>query len=275
MLPLRGLRVAFHTSPFPRAGHNKWSKIAAKKGVNDASRAATFAKISAAISAAVRAGGPDAGSNQRLAGALDRARSVSAPKAVIERALAAGSSRDGEAAAEELFEGFACGISKVAWLAEGLTSNRKRTALALRTLCKRHGAELLDGGAVAFMFETRGRLVVDLERAAASGAGGSSGGDAAAAALDDLLSAATEADALDVEPLDGAPTQAIVWTAPAQLHAVARALEGAGWHLAEKSSARIPTVTVGVPEDEEARVSSFLQELEDLDEILAVYHNAH
>ena len=156
-------------------------------------------------------------------------------------------------------------------MAEALTDNKKRTALAVRNLCKRHGAEMVDGGAVSFMFETRGRILVDL----AAPRGGAAPPPTPAAALDDLFSAATDADAADVQPLEGAAQpQAVVWTAVPRLHAVAKALSADGWRLAESGVVREANVTVGVPEEEEEAVFTFLRELEELPEIHAVYSNA-
>ena len=47
------------------AGHNKWSKIKRKKGVNDAKRGALFTKLIREITVAARDGGGDPESRRR------------------------------------------------------------------------------------------------------------------------------------------------------------------------------------------------------------------
>ena len=223
--------------------------------------------MSAAIAAAARAGGPDPSSNMRLAAALDRARAAGTPKAVMERAVASGSGAGG-GGDEVTFEVF--GPARVAILVEALTNNKARTTLGLRAVLKRHGGELQAGGALAFMFESRGRLEVPLVPPPASVA---SGGDA----LDALLEAATDAEALDVEPApsqgDAASAAAIVWTDAPRMYAVAKALESAGWTVAARELTRRPTVTVGVPEADEDAVLALLRALEDHEDVQSVHHN--
>lgn len=259
LLP-RCSRRTLHSSALALAGHSKWAKIARDKGVNDAARAAVFAKASAAISAAARAGGPDPEHNLRLAAALDRARAAATPKAVIERALAAGAGAGSAAGEEVLFE--ILGPCRVAVLVSALTDNKARTTLGLRTIAKRHAATLQPGGSLAFMFESRGRLEVALQR--------KGGGDA----LDALLEAATDAEALDVEAGDADAHAAVVWTAaPPQMYTVAKALESAGWAVTARERKWIANVKVGVPEADEAAVLGLLKALEEHEDVQEVHHN--
>lgn len=256
---------AVHTSACALAGHSKWAKIARDKGVNDAARAAVFAKASAAISAAARAGGPDPEHNLRLAAALDRARAAATPKAVIERALAAGAGAGSAAGEEVLFEFL--GPCRVAVLVSALTDNKARTTLGLRTIAKRHAATLQPGGSLAFMFESRGRLEVALQR---KGAAAGAAGDA----LDALLEAATDAEALDVEAGDADAPAAVVWTAaPPQMYTVAKALESAGWTVLARERKWHANVKVGVPEADEAAVQGLLVALEEHEDVQEVHHN--
>ena len=260
-----GCRRQLTTSAPAAAGHSKWAKISRDKGANDAARAAIFAKASAAVSAAVRAGGADASENLRLAAALDRARAAGVPKAVVERALAAGAGAGAGAGEEVLFE-VLHGTSRVAVLVEALTANKARTTLGLRTIVKRHAAALQPGGALAFMFEARGRLEVALRPPPPATPAG-------ADALDALLEAATDAEALDVEAPTPHADTAVVWTAAPKIWAVAKALETAGWRVDARETTRRATVTVGVPADDEKAVQELLQALEDHEDVQAIWHN--
>ena len=257
LLP-RCSRRTLHSSALALAGHSKWAKIARDKGVNDAARAAVFAKASAAISAAARAGGPDPEHNLRLAAALDRARAAATPKAVIERALAAGAGAGSAAGEEVLFE--ILGPCRVAVLVSALTDNKARTTLGLRTIVKRHSAALQPGGSLAFMFEARGRLEVALRQPPAAG------GDA----LDALLEVATDAEALDVEAQAPDADTAVVWTTAPRIWVVAKALETAGWRVESRETTRRATVTVGVPADDEKSVQDLLQALEDHEGVVTI-----
>ncbi|KAG7452720.1 YebC-like protein [Guyanagaster necrorhizus] len=79
----------FSASKVSLAGHNKWSKIKRKKGVNDASKSATISRAQRDILVAVRTGGStDPEKNLTLAVTLRRLKELDVPKDNIERTLA-------------------------------------------------------------------------------------------------------------------------------------------------------------------------------------------
>jgi len=106
------------------------------------------------------------------------------PKDNIERAIARGSGADAAAESFEqvVYEGY--GPSGVAVLVEALTDNRNRTAQDVRAAFSKHEGNLGGSGAVAWLFERRGLILVDAERADE----------------DDVTLAAAEGGADDVEP---------------------------------------------------------------------------
>ena len=69
------------------AGHNKWSKIKRKKGVNDAKRGALFTKLIREITVAAKEGGGSVEFNARLRLAVETAKAASMPAENIERAI--------------------------------------------------------------------------------------------------------------------------------------------------------------------------------------------
>src|SRR5215831_18938886 len=188
------------------SGHSKWSSIKHKKGAADAKRGALFTKLSRAIIAAAKEGGPDPAGNLALQNAIEKARSYSMPKDNIERAIARGSGADADGSNFEtvVYEGY--GPEGVAVLVEALTDNRNRTASDVRHLFTRNGGNLGATGTVAWQFERRGVLLVASE-----------GVDE-----DELMLAAAEGGADDVE-LDGSTYQ--VTCAPEELRTVREALE--------------------------------------------------
>ena len=185
------------------SGHSKWSSIKHKKGAADAKRGKLFSKLARALIVAAREGGGDPAANLALANAIEKARSYSMPKENIERAIARGSGADTDAAAFEqvVYEGY--GPSGVAVLVEALTDNRNRTAQEVRTAFTKHEGSLGGSGAVAWLFERRGVILVDADRAEE----------------DDLTMAAADGGADDVE-LDGSSFR--VTCTPEALTAVRR-----------------------------------------------------
>src|SRR5262245_26875268 len=215
------------------SGHSKWSTIKHKKGAADAKRGKLFSKLSRAIIVAAREGGPDPDSNLALANAIEKARSYSMPKDNIERAIARGSGADADQAAFEtvVYEGY--GPSGVAVIVEALTDNRNRTASDVRHLFSKHDGNLGTSGAVTWLFERRGLVLVSAE-----------GVDE-----DELMLAAAEGGADDVV-LDGSTFQ--VTSAPENLSAVRAAIESAGFTVESAELTMIPKTTVRVESENDA-----------------------
>src|SRR5256714_7096952 len=145
------------------SGHSKWSSIKHKKGAADAKRGKLFSKLARAIIVAAREGGPDPAANLALQNAIEKARSYSMPKDNIERAIARGSGAgaDSEAFEQITYEGY--GPNGVAIIVEALSDNRNRTAADVRHIFAKNDGNLGGSGAVAWLFERRGIILVDAE----------------------------------------------------------------------------------------------------------------
>ncbi len=237
------------------SGHSKWSSIKHKKGAADAKRGKLFSKLSRAIIVAAREGGPDPAANLALQNAIEKARAVSMPKDNIERAIARGSGADADATAFEtvVYEGY--GPSGVAVMAEALTDNRNRTAAEVRHIFAKNDGNLGAAGAVAWLFERRGIVLV--------------AGDGADE--DELTLAAAEGGADDVSR-DGSSFQ--VTAEPESLAAVREAVEAAGFTVEGAELTMVPKTTVDV-EDEAAakKILRLMDALEDNDDVQDVYSN--
>ncbi len=237
------------------SGHSKWSTIKHKKGAADAKRGKLFTKLSKAIIVAAKEGGPDPAANLSLQNAVEKAKSYSMPKDTIERAIARGAGTDADAAAYEtiVYEGY--GPDGVAVLVEALTDNRNRTASDVRHTFAKHGGNLGTTGAVAWLFERRGVVLVD--------------GDSVDE--DELTLAAAEGGADDVER-DGTVFQ--VSSAPESLSAVRDAIEAAGIEVQSAELTMIPKTTVEVAEEAAAKkLIRLIEELEDNDDVQDVSAN--
>jgi YebC/PmpR family DNA-binding regulatory protein len=236
------------------SGHSKWSSIKHKKGAADAKRGKLFSKLSRAIIVAAKEGGPDPAGNLALQNAIEKARSYSMPKDNIERAIARGSGAEADASSFEtvIYEGY--GPSGIALLVEALTDNRNRTASEVRHLFSKHDGNLGATGAVAWLFERQGVILVPGE-----------------VDEDELTLAAAEGGADDVT-LDGSSFQVTV--VPESLSSVREAIEAAGLPVDSAELTMVPKTTVEVEEEGVARkVLRLVDALEENDDVQDVYAN--
>jgi YebC/PmpR family DNA-binding regulatory protein len=237
------------------SGHSKWSSIKHKKGAADAKRGKLFSKLARALIVAAREGGADPGANLALANAIEKARSYSMPKENIERAIARGSGADTTAEAFEqvVYEGY--GPNGVAVLVEALTDNRNRTAQEVRAAFTKHDGNLGGSGAVAWLFERRGVLLVDAERVSE----------------DDVTMAAADGGADDIE-LDGSSFR--ITCAPEALTSVREALEQAELEVDSAELTMLPKTTISLDEEGAAKKTlRLIDALEESDDVQEVYAN--
>jgi YebC/PmpR family DNA-binding regulatory protein len=237
------------------SGHSKWSSIKHKKGAADAKRGQLFTKLTRALIVAAKDGGPDPAANLALQNAIDKARAASMPKDNIERSIARGSGTGADAAAYEhiSYEGYAPG--GVAVYVDVLTDNRNRTAGEVRHIFARHDGNLAESGAVAWLFERKGVVLVDRD----------------STDEDELTLAAADAGAEDVAE-EGSSFE--VTCAPEDLHAVREALEGAGIAVTDAEVTMLPKTTVAIDDESVARkVLKLIDGLEENDDVQDVYAN--
>jgi YebC/PmpR family DNA-binding regulatory protein len=238
------------------SGHSKWSSIKHKKGAADAKRGKLFSKLSRAIIVAAREGGPDAEGNATLAAAVQKARDASMPKDNIERAIArgAGAAGDGDASYETVtYEGY--GPGGVAVFVEALTDNRNRTASEIRHVFARNDGNLGTSGAVAWLFERKGVILVPAD----------------SVDEEELTLAAADAGAEEVA-LEGSSFQ--VTCAPDDLAAVRQALEDAGIPIESADLTMLPKTSVAIAEEATAKkLLRLMDALEESDDVQAVYAN--
>ena len=237
------------------SGHSKWSTIKHKKGAQDARRGKLFSKLSRAIIVAAREGGADPATNLALQNAIEKARSYSMPKDNIERAIArgAGAGADSDAFEQVTYEGY--GPSGVAVFVEALTDNRNRTASDVRHVFSKNDGNLGASGAVAWLFERKGVVLVDAD----------------ANDEDEVTLAAADGGAEDVAR-DGSSFQ--ITCAPEDLAAVRNALEAAGITIESAQVTMVPKTTVEVGEESAAKkILRLMDALEENDDVQDVYAN--
>jgi YebC/PmpR family DNA-binding regulatory protein len=235
------------------AGHSQFKNIMHRKGAQDARRGRQFAKVIREITVAARQGLPDPTSNPRLRAAMVAARQVNMPRDTIDRAIKkATGGAGGDDYAEFRYEGY--GPAGVAIIVEALTDNRNRTASDIRSAFAKHGGTLGETNSVSFLFNRVGVIRYP----------------ASAGSADDLLEAAIEAGAEDVES-DAEAHE--VTAATDDFFAVRDALEA---RFGPPESAKLdwrPTTSVTLDEERAASVLKLLDVLDESDDVQNVYAN--
>jgi YebC/PmpR family DNA-binding regulatory protein len=157
------------------------------------------------------------------------------------------------------YEGY--GPGGVAILVDTLTDNRTRTVNELRTAFSKSGGNLGNSGCVAYLFDTRGQILISAE-----GVG-----------EERMMEAAIEAGATDVqapEPEDDDDGYWTLTTEPTEFQAVKDAIEDAGFKISEAWIAMVPQNTVSLRGDDARKLMNLIDVLEDHDDAQKVYTNA-
>jgi YebC/PmpR family DNA-binding regulatory protein len=235
------------------SGHSKWATTKYRKGAQDSARAKVFAKIIRQVEVAAREGGSDMTANASLRTMYAKARDASVPIDTIERAIKRGSGElEGVRYEPVAYEGYA--PAGVAVIVECLTDNRNRTGAEIRNLFNKNGGAMAEPGSVSWQFERKGTVAVprtfDEER---------------------VLEVAMEAGAEDLA--DGGEEWTVT-TAPGDVTAVRAALEEAELEPGSSELAMVPTTTVEVSSEAEAKkVLRLVEALDDHDDVQNVYAN--
>ncbi|UCC44742.1 MAG: YebC/PmpR family DNA-binding transcriptional regulator, partial [Candidatus Zixiibacteriota bacterium] len=144
------------------SGHSKWSTIKRKKGKADAERGRVFTRLIKEITIAAREGGGDPEGNPRLRSAIAAAKAANMPADNIKRGILKGTGQlPGVTYESVTYEGY--GPGGVAIYLEVMTDNKNRAVSEIRHILTKYGGNLGANGCVAWMFDTRGVVTVDLE----------------------------------------------------------------------------------------------------------------
>jgi YebC/PmpR family DNA-binding regulatory protein len=235
------------------SGHSKWATTKHRKGAQDKARAKLFAKLIRQVEVAAREGGGDVNANANLRAMYQKARDGSVPLDTIERAIKRGTGElDGVRYEQVTYEGY--GPGGVAVLVDTLTDNRNRTGAEMRSIFSRNGGSMAEPGAVAWQFERKGSIEVDRD-----------------VDEDTLMELATDAGA---EDLEADPDGFSVTTAPGDLATVREALEAKGVTVKSAELTMVPTTTIEVGDESEAkRVLRLMDAIDDHDDVQNVHAN--
>ncbi|ARW37893.1 hypothetical protein BUN12_3898 [Bacillus amyloliquefaciens] len=231
----------------------KWNNIKEKKASKDANTSRIYAKFGREIYVAAQQGEPDPESNQALKVVLERAKTYSVPKNIIERAIEKAKGGAEENFDELRYEGFGPNGSMI--IVDALTNNVNRTAPEVRAAFGKNGGNMGVSGSVAYMFDATAVIGVEGKTA------------------DEALELLMEAD-VDVRDILEEDDSVIVYAEPDQFHAVQEAFKNAG--VEEFTVAELTMLAqneIELPEDAKAQFEKLIDVLEDLEDVQQVYHN--
>lgn len=235
------------------SGHSKWATTKRKKAKIDGARAKVWNRINKELTVASRMGGEDPEANPRLRLAVTKAKAANMPAKNIETAILKGAGKlEGQTYEEIVYEGY--GPNGIAIILECMTDNKNRTVGELRNLFAKNGGNLAQDGAVAWMFEQKGKVVVQAPNLTE----------------DEATELAIEAGGEDVQLGDDAWE---ILTAPDDLAAVAKAVEAKGLTVSEAEFTRIPKNTSVIADEDAPKAMKLLDILDDHDDVQNLYSN--
>jgi YebC/PmpR family DNA-binding regulatory protein len=235
------------------SGHSKWATIKHKKAATDAKRGRIFTKLIREITIATRVGGSDPDSNPRLRTAILAAKNENMPSDNIDRAVSRGAGTlEGEQYDEVNFEGY--GPGGVGMIIQVVTTNRNRVVSEIRHLMGKHGGNMAETGAVGWMFQRKGDIVVAKEKANE----------------DKMLSIVLDAGAEDLKD-EGESWE--VLTPPESFEAVRETLTKAGVNPDSAEIGWVPQNYVKLTGTQAAQMLRLVEALEEHDDVQKVSAN--
>ena len=235
------------------SGHNKWAKVKHVKAKQDAIRGRVFTRLIKEITLAARNGGGDESSNARLRKAIQDAKAANMPASNIDKAIKRGTGElEGVSYEEATYEGYAPGGA--ALIVDVVTDNKNRTVADIRHLFAKHGGNMAESGAVAWMFEKKGIFTVTT----------------AGRSEDELLEATLEAGA---EDLKYDPESSDILSSPSDFDAVKAALEQKGISIEKGEVGMYPKNIVKVEGNEALKLLKLMDVLDEHDDVQHVYSN--
>lgn len=234
------------------SGHSKWHSIKHKKAALDAKRGKLFTRLIKEITIAARNGG-DPSSNARLRTAIAAAKAVSMPADNIKRAIMRGTGEiEGGQLEEITFEGYGPGGAAV--MVVVATDNRNRTVSEIRHLFSKNHGNLGDVGSVAWMFDRKSQILIDMSKTDE----------------ETLMSIVLDAGAEDLRK-DG--TNWEVLSAPENHEQVLAAIEKAGIPTVSAQIAMVPRNLVKLEGKDAQGMLKLTEALEEHDDVQNVYSN--
>ncbi|MBX4186954.1 MAG: YebC/PmpR family DNA-binding transcriptional regulator, partial [Candidatus Doudnabacteria bacterium] len=173
------------------------------------------------------------------------------PKDNIDRAIKRGTGEGKEAIASVTYEGH--GPSGSAFIVDAVTDNSNRTFQSIRNIFTKHGGRLGEQGSVAWMFESKGQILVEKQNG-----------------IENLPLELIDQGVEDVkETEDGLE----IYTLPVDLEKIKKFLESKKIKVASAELMMKPAQALDLAEPESQKVQSLIDALEEDDDVVNVYSN--
>ena len=236
------------------SGHSKWNTIKRAKAVTDAKKGKAFTKVAKNITIAISAGGGiDPTFNFQLRTALEKAKEVGMPKDNIERAIKRGTGEGKEAITSVTYDGY--GPVGSAFIVEAVTDNSNRTLQSIRIIFNKHNGRLGEQGSVAWMFESKGQILLEKQPGTA---------DLALELIDQ-----------GVEDVKETEEGFEIYTLPVDLEKIKKFLDDKKLKVASNEVIMKPNQSVEVTEADKPKIEALIEALEEDDDVVAVHTNVN
>ncbi|QLG69352.1 MAG: hypothetical protein CH104c_0120 [Candidatus Woesebacteria bacterium] len=233
------------------SGHSHYATIKRQKEAKDSAKGRIFSRHAKAIALAIKVGGSaDPELNSKLRFAIEQAKADNLPKANIERILQR--SQEMGDLEEVVYEGY--GPLGVGVVVDAVTNNRNRTSQEIKNIFERAGGRLAGPGSVSYNFELKGMFTVKKK--------------------DDVESQMLSLIDLGVEDVFEAEDGIEIYVAPEQFQETRNKLLEKGFEIISSELTKRPKNYLIVENENDAkRIMSFLDALEEHDDVQGVYSN--
>ena len=236
-------------------------EVRAKKiAQTNAAKSALYNRASKEIYLAAKSGVPDPNENLALRSAIEKWKAQHVTRDVIDRAIDKAKSKDAAAFVAGRYEGF--GPGGVAIMVDTLTDNEKRAFAAVRACFTHHGGKVGNSGSAAFNFVRMGVLSFDCDKSA-----------------DEIEEDLIFNNEVDVQSVDQDENTFVIQVTPNDLNRARDAIMkdfGVGEDdFSTCEVTYIPTGdTVKVSDDDKAKLENLIEDMDEIEDVQAVYHNA-
>ena len=235
------------------AGHSHWAGIKHKKGRADKVRSKIFSKLSREITVAAKLGDKNPEMNARLRSAIQSARAANMPKDNIDRAIDKSEVGDQSSFESIRYEGF--GPNNIAVIVDTLTDNKNRTASSIRTLFQKNGGSFGSQGSSSHNFKQKGVIKIDYN----------------IVSEEKIIELSLNAGAEDCISYAGDFHE--IHCEKDEIYKVKKQLEKNIKSFISTGIEWIPLIYIEIMESEKPNIISFLESIEDDDDVQNVYTN--
>ena len=217
-----------------------------------AKMAKIFSRISKDVIIAVREGGPDPESNNKLRAVFQNAKSHNVPKDIIERAIKKATDKDTSDFEETVFEGY--GPHGIAIIIDAATDNNQRTVANVRSYFNKCNGTLAKSGSVAFMFDHQCNFTIEK-------------GEIDEEELElELIDYGAEEVFVDEDTI-------VIYAPFDKYGGLQTYLESNGYEIKESGFEWVPNVSKELTSDQVKDIDRLLEKIEEDEDVQAVFHN--